>query len=849
MISLSQVTTDFAAAMRAAGIEPPDAIEADGELHRFSVNGERGRRSGAYRLHLDGRPAGWFQSWKIGAPILWRADTGAACPMTADESRSFRHEVAEQKKVRDAKRLEGYAKAAEIVRTRWEGAEPADLEHPYLRRKGIQQHGIRQSEGLLLVPMHDADGVIHSLQTIDSDGVKLNARGGRTGGLYHAIGKPAGTVIVCEGYATGATLHEATGHAVAVAFACGNLRAVVDALRAKWPDTVLIVAADDDASSEGNPGLRDATAAAHAVGGLLAVPDFGDERPAKATDFNDLHNLRGLEAVRACVEAAKAVGEAVEAVADAAPRMLPNPMTVELSDVSRSVAELAALPRIAYDRAREAEAKRLKIRVSTLDSEVEKLRPAKVDGKAGMFPAVEAWPVPVEGAALLDDVRAEVARFIVCSPEVRTACALWVAFTWLIDRVSVAPLAVITAPEPRCGKSNLLDLIGRLSLRPLVASNVSPAAVYRAIEAHCPTLLIDEADSFMKENEELRGVINSGHTRASAYVIRTVGDDHEPKQFSTWGAKALSGIGRLPQTIMDRALVLELRRKLKGERVAKLRHADPEDFERLRRKLARFAGDEGETIERARPAIPESLNDRAADNWEPLLAIADAAGGQWPSLARTAALNLSGAEQDPLSLSAELLADVRAVFDRKATQRISSADLLAELCEDDEAPWATYNRGKAMTPRQLSGMLRGYGITSKNVRIGYEVPKGFEVAQFADVFSRYLLPDTPLQPATPLHASNGAGFGVADEGSESASPSSIPLRATTRPSNREARDTANNPAPSVACSGSGEHVAEAGAAPATLEPAWNKACSDVAEGRGGLGQGAVFTPVTDPERF
>jgi putative DNA primase/helicase len=846
MIPNLQVTTEFANAMRAAGVEPPDPIIADGEIQRFALPGERGRRSGAYRLHLDGRPAGWFQSWKTGAPILWRADPGTTCLMTSDESRKFRREVAEQKKVRDAKRSEGHAKAAEIARMRWQGAGPADRAHPYLRRKGVQQHGIRQSEGLLLVPMHDADGVIHSLQTIDGEGVKLNAKGGRTGGLYHGIGTPAGTVIICEGYATGATLHEATGHAVAVAFTCGNLCAVVDALRAKWPDTVLIVAADDDASSEGNPGLRDATAAAQAVGGLLAVPDFGNERPAKATDFNDLHNLRGLEAVRACVEAAKAVGEAVEVVADAAQPLLPNPMIGELSDVSRSVAELAALSRIDYDRVREAEAKRLKVRVSTLDSEVEKLRPAKSDGKVGMFPAVEAWPVPVEGAALLDDVRAQVERYIVCGPEVRTACALWVAFTWLIDRVSVAPLAVITAPEPRCGKSNLLDLIGRLSLRPLVASNVSPAAVYRVIEAHCPTLLIDEADSFMKENEELRGVINSGHTRASAYVIRTVGDDHEPKQFSTWGAKALSGIGRLPQTIMDRALVLELRRKLKGERVAKLRHADPAAFERLRRKLARFANDEGETIERARPAIPDSLNDRAADNWEPLLAIADVAGGDWPQAARDAALKLAGVERDPLSYSAELLSDVRAVFERKAVRRISSADLLAGLCDDDEAPWATYHRGKSMTPRQLARLLSGYGIGSKNVRIGYDTPKGFDLKQFEDAFARYLSSDTPLpESATAPQPSNEEGFAVAERQSASATRPRVSATSHTATSDDPATETEI----SVARGGYGEGVADREINSATLQTAWNNGCGGVADKNGVAGGTGVAANVPDPERF
>ena len=213
-----------------------------------------------------------------------------------------------------------------------------------------------------------------------------------------------------------------------------------------------------------------------------------------------------------------------------------------------------------------------------------------------MFQTVEAWPEEINADELLLEIHKTMRRFIVCSNETAITATLWIAFTWFIDQVQVAPLAVITAPEKRCGKSQLLNLFSLLCYRALVASNIAPAAVYRIIEAHAPTLLIDEADSFMRDNEELRGVINSGHTRQSAYVIRCVGDDHEPRQFSTWGAKALSGIGHLPETIMDRAVILELRRKLPSESVTRLRHADPEVFKRLASKLARFAADSAQTI-------------------------------------------------------------------------------------------------------------------------------------------------------------------------------------------------------------------------------------------------------------
>ena len=198
-------------------------------------------------------------------------------------------------------------------------------------------------------------------------------------------------------------------------------------------------------------------------------------------------------------------------------------------------------------------------------------------------------------------IASTVRRFIVCDAETADAVALWVAMTWFMDVVQIAPLAVITAPEKRCGKSLLLFLLGRLSCRPLTASNISPAALFRCIDAWNPTLLVDEADAFARENEELRGLLNCGHTRDGAYVVRTVGDDHTPRKFNTWGAKALAGIGKLADTLMDRAIVLELRRKLPHEQVERLRHAEPDLFETLAEKLARFAEDYRDEVRQARP--------------------------------------------------------------------------------------------------------------------------------------------------------------------------------------------------------------------------------------------------------
>jgi hypothetical protein len=428
-----------------------------------------------------------------------------------------------------------------------------------------------------------------------------------------------------------------------------------------------------------------------------------------------------------------------------------------------TIKRLSALSPLEYDRLRKPEADRLGVRCSTLDELIAAEQKSNGSADTGLgIDNIEPWAESIEPDQLLNDVAQCIRRFIVCEPETATAAALWVAMTHLIDVVQIAPLAVITAPEKRCGKSQLLSLLGRLVHRPLTASNISPAALFRAIDAWKPTLLIDEADAFMKENEELRGLINCGHTRDSAYIVRVVGEDFTPTKFTVWGAKAISGIGHLADTLMDRAVILELRRKLPHESVERIRHAEPDLFQTLAAKLARFADDYRGQVRDARPHLPEQLNDRAQDNWEPLLAIAGVAGGEWPQLARSAALKLSGSETDAMSIGVELLSDIQEIFDTNKVDKIFTAGLIEALCKDEERPWATYNRGKAISPRQVSSRLNGYGILSKTVRIGAAIKKGYEKDQFQESFNRYLsdtknvVPDYPLLSVTPLHLTAGA---------------------------------------------------------------------------------------------
>lgn len=404
------------------------------------------------------------------------------------------------------------------------------------------------------------------------------------------------------------------------------------------------------------------------------------------------------------------------------------------------IARLAALPAMQYDRMRKDEAKKLGVQVTTLDSKVKAAR-ANDEEASAPFTEPEPWPDPIDPATLLTEIVVTIRRFIILEPHQADAAALWIAFTHCIDVVEVAPLAIINAPEKSCGKSQLLTVFGRMVARPLSAANSSAAFLFRAVELWTPTVLIDEADTFVRDNEELKGLVNAGHTRQNAFVGRVVGDNHEPKLFKVWGAKAMAGIAlekHLPDATMSRAVIFNMRRKLAGEKVQRIRDAESGLFDTLQSKLARFADDHADAVKYARPALPDSLNDRAQDNWEPLLAIAQCAGAEWLARATKAALLLSGATEATQSTANELLADIQQIFESKGVERISTADLIAALIEDDEAAWATYNRGKQLVPRQLARMLKGYGIQSKTMRIGYDNAKGYEKTHFQDAFNRYL---------------------------------------------------------------------------------------------------------------
>ncbi len=453
------------------------------------------------------------------------------------------------------------------------------------------------------------------------------------------------------------------------------------------------------------------------------------------------------------------------------------------SDSNEAVFQcLARLSPVEYDRARQQEAVALGIRVVTLDAEVEKRRPRAeedhLQGHKAEFPEPEPWAAPVDGAALLDELSQFFTRHAVLPDRAADTLAQWTVFTYQLDTAPVAPILSLVSPEKRCGKTRVISLLTQLVCRPLPASNVSPAVVFRVIEKHHPTLLIDEADTFLGYNADLRSVLNAGHTRAAAFVWRTVGDDHEPRQFSTWGAKAIACIGSLPNTLEDRSIVLPMRRKLNSDEVAEIDDDTEEECAILRRKIARWVADQRASMrDQYKPARQQLqfLNDRARDNWTPLLAIASLAGGAWPERARQAALALSGGEAtDTGAVGVELLVDIRQLWP-EGTDGLPSTDLVALLVQDPEKRWATYKRGeKPLDPRALATLLKPYGIRTKNRRHAGGVCKSYALVDFTDAFARYLPPKTPssmdLPPFDPLQSNNSmntrlpTGIGSATRG-------------------------------------------------------------------------------------
>jgi putative DNA primase/helicase len=376
-------------------------------------------------------------------------------------------------------------------------------------------------------------------------------------------------------------------------------------------------------------------------------------------------------------------------------------------------------------------------------------------------PTPDPWPTPVTAAAVLDEVRDFVKRFVVVTEHALTAIVLWIAFTYFFEIAETSPRLAILSPVRRCGKTTLLEILSLLCPRAITASNVSPSAIFRTIDLEHPTLIVDEADTWNADkNAELRGILNSGHHRANAYVIRSVpaGDDWKPRKFSTWCPMAMAAIDKLPDTWLDRSIVTRMERKpvaVKVERLTQRNKDARKQAVELRGKLARLAKDNLDLVRQATPALPNLASDRALDNWEHPCAIGELAGPEWAMKARIAAMVLSAGHvsDESSSLGELLLCDLCELFGD--SEYLTSVYICEQLAAREDRPWPEYRHGKPISTKQLASLLRPFGIKPGTVG---GVAKGYKREWFKDVFDRYVfLKKSPLPLIRPVQTSNPNG--------------------------------------------------------------------------------------------
>jgi hypothetical protein len=368
-------------------------------------------------------------------------------------------------------------------------------------------------------------------------------------------------------------------------------------------------------------------------------------------------------------------------------------------------------------------------------------------------------------------------RFVVWpSDHFPRVVALWIAHTHFITAFETTPRLAVLSPVKGSGKTRVLELLEASCAGPMFAVNLSPSALFRRLDKGGATLLLDEADTHLGKSsartsekyEDLRALVNAGY-RAGARVYRSepTGKTVVEREFDVFAPVAVAGIGDLPDTVLDRSIIVPMRRRSRRERIDRYRiRIGREVFGPLRNMLVELAEIHGDDLAEARPELPDGIEDRAADCWEPLIAIADLAGGQWPQWARVAAVEINRlrAERAP-SLGEQLLADCRRVFDTLAADRVTSADLVTELCRLDDAPWADL-RGSMLDARGLARRLRPFEVHPNTIRLDKRTLRGYMRESFEDAWERYLPsvapPQIPQRAQQPQRNNGGDVVDVVD---------------------------------------------------------------------------------------
>jgi len=407
---------------------------------------------------------------------------------------------------------------------------------------------------------------------------------------------------------------------------------------------------------------------------------------------------------------------------------LPPVEDVNAADVQAEIKRLAGLSAASYEGERRVVATRMGWCATVLDAEVQRARPCSPeDGPSGNDDAsgietLEPWADPVDGALLAEEIRDRLRAHVVFGATGDADCAaLWIFGTYLMDCWRLWPRLLVTSPTKACGKSTLLEVLDAMVRRGFIASNASPAAVFRAIEAWRPTLLLDEADTWAKQNDELQGILNSGHTRRTARVIRVqeVNGEHLPVAFSTWCAMAIAGIGGQRDTLMSRSIVISLRRKLPEETVDRLSVDLHSHLLRIRRQLARWAADNAVNISGMEIEPPTCGNDRRQDNFTPLWRIAATLGGAWPDrIAAAYAAQAQAEDDDSEPAGVMMLRDIADLFAARDSDRIASAEIVSELMQLEDRPWMEWRHGKPISAQSVARLMKPFGIQATVKKLG-----------------------------------------------------------------------------------------------------------------------------------
>jgi putative DNA primase/helicase len=409
---------------------------------------------------------------------------------------------------------------------------------------------------------------------------------------------------------------------------------------------------------------------------------------------------------------------------------------------------LAALPPTDYDRMRKLEAAKLGVRPLTLDREVDSRRPRScrenMQGTATEFSSPQPWQSPVNPADLLSDVAGAFYRYLALPPGAADALALWTAHTHCYEAFPHTPRCHCSSPDKGCGKTTTLDVLATMTPRPMRAENITSAVLFRLVDQHRPTLLLDEVDSYLNDADELRGLLNAGHKRG-ARAYRCEGDSNTVRSFSAHAPAVLAGIGAIHGTLHDRSIVIKLPRAKRCEVQARFDSRRVEHETVLCRKLARWTADNFAKLQSCDPQLPETAFNRLADNWRPLFAIAEVAGGDWPRRALASFTALTATDDlDAQGIGSILLADIQNIFSDAGVDRMPSNELADALAGIEGRPWAEWGKHRRpISANQLAQQLRRFGIAPHVIRIGDQTPRGYWLDDFKEAFSRYL-PGTPF---------------------------------------------------------------------------------------------------------